>query len=79
VQLAFPRHAAEHQLAVPAILRTVMQASPSTHFVAFAQAILHRGAGIELAWSRFLVVTLIGGLFLALALARFRSVSSQST
>jgi ABC-2 type transport system permease protein len=63
---------------MPPILRTVMQASPSTHFVAFAQAILYRGAGIELGWPGFLAATLIGGLFLALALARFRSESSQS-
>ena len=63
---------------MPPILRTVMQASPSTHFVAFAQAILYRGAGIELVWSRFLAVTLIGGVFLALALVRFRRVSAQS-
>jgi ABC-2 type transport system permease protein len=63
---------------MPPLLRTVMQASPSTHFVAFAQAILYRGAGTELVWPKFLAVTLIGGLFLALALARFRSVSSQS-
>src|SRR4051812_47069052 len=30
---------------MPPLLRTVMQASPSTHFVSFAQAILYRGAG----------------------------------
>ena len=34
--------------------RTIMQASPSTHFVSFAQAILYRGAGLELVWERFL-------------------------
>ena len=30
---------------MPPLLRTIMQASPSTHFVSFAQAILYRGAG----------------------------------
>jgi ABC-2 type transport system permease protein len=30
---------------MPAWLATIMQASPSTHFVSFAQAILYRGAG----------------------------------
>lgn len=61
---------------MPPFLRTVMQASPSTHFVSFAQAILYRGAGIDVVWPKFLAVALIGGLFLALALFRFRSVSS---
>ena len=63
---------------MPPFLRTVMQASPSTHFVAFAQAILYRGAGFDVVWPRFLVVALIGGLFLGLALLRFRSVAVQS-
>jgi ABC-2 type transport system permease protein len=63
---------------MPPFLRSIMQASPSTHFVAFAQAILYRGAGIDLVWPQFLAVALIGSLFLFLALIRFRSVSAQS-
>ena len=55
-----------------------MQASPSTHFVAIAQAILYRGAGFELVWPRFVATAGIGGIFLALALWRFRAVSAQS-
>ena len=35
---------------MPPFLRTIMQASPSTHFVAFAQAILYRGAGFDVVW-----------------------------
>ncbi|MEW6641002.1 MAG: ABC transporter permease [Pseudomonadota bacterium] len=58
---------------MPPLLATIMQASPSTHFVAFAQSILYRGAGIDVVWPRFLAVALIGALFLAAALARFRS------
>jgi ABC-2 type transport system permease protein len=64
---------------MPPFLRTVMQASPSTHFVSFAQAILYRGAGIDVVWPKFLAVALIGGLFLALALMRFRHVSSYAS
>jgi len=64
---------------MPPLLRTIMQASPSTHFVSFAQAILFRGAGFDVVWPQFLAVTLIGGVFLALALVRFRSVTAQST
>ena len=64
---------------MPPFLRTVMQASPSTHFVSFAQAILYRGAGYDVVWPQFLAVALIGGLFLGLALLRFRRVTTQST
>ena len=41
---------------MPPLLRAIMQASPSTHFVAFAQAILYRGAGFDVVWPRFLLV-----------------------
>jgi len=64
---------------MPHWLATLMQASPSTHFVAFAQAILYRGAGFAVVWPQFLIVALVGGLFFALALLRFRSVAAQAT
>ncbi|WP_298425532.1 ABC transporter permease [Rhodoblastus sp.] len=63
---------------MPPFLRAVMQASPTTHFVAIAQAILYRGAGFDIVWPRFVATAAIGGFFLALALWRFRSVSAQS-
>src|SRR6201993_5033560 len=63
---------------MPPWLATVMQASPSTHFVSFAQAILYRGAGFTVVWPQFLIVALIGGLFFGLALLRFRKVSSAA-
>jgi len=62
---------------MPAWLRIVMQASPSTHFVSFAQAILFRGAGFDVVWYNFLMTGLIGGLFLALGLLRYRSMTAQ--
>jgi hypothetical protein len=64
---------------MPAWLATVMQASPSTHFVSFAQSILYRGAGIDVVWPQFLTVALIGGLFFGLAILRFRAVAAQAT
>jgi ABC-2 type transport system permease protein len=64
---------------MPPFLRTIMQASPSTHFVAIAQAILYRGAGFDVVWPRFVAVAAIGGMFLALALWRFRAASAQSS
>jgi ABC-2 type transport system permease protein len=63
---------------MPTVLRNIMQASPSTHFVSFAQAILYRGAGFDVIWLQFLTVALMGGVFLGLGLLRFRSVAVQS-
>jgi ABC-2 type transport system permease protein len=63
---------------MPPFLRTLMQASPSTHFVSFAQAILYRGAGLDVVWPQFLAVTLIGGLFFVAALMRFRRITAQA-
>jgi ABC-2 type transport system permease protein len=62
---------------MPQWLATIMQASPSTHFVSFAQAILYRGAGFDVVWPQFLAVTTIGGLFFVAALFRFRRAAAQ--
>jgi ABC-2 type transport system permease protein len=56
----------------PDWLQTIMQAVPSTHFVAFAQAILFRDAGIAIVWPQFALVASIGALFFAFAAFRFR-------
>src|SRR6202044_788911 len=48
---------------MPSWLATVMQASPSTHFVSFAQSILYRGAGIDVVWPEFLAVPWSAGCF----------------
>jgi ABC-2 type transport system permease protein len=63
---------------MPVWLARIMQVSPSTHFVAFAQSILYRGAGLDVVWPQFLAVAGIGALFFALAIRRFRSVSLQA-
>ena len=60
---------------MPHFLQTVMQFSPSTHFVSFAQAILFRGAGFGVVWRDFLAVAAVGAVFLGLALLRFRKVT----
>lgn len=56
----------------PPFLQTIMQAVPSTHFVGFAQAIMYRGAGLDIVWPQFLLVVGIGGLFFLFSAARFR-------
>jgi ABC-2 type transport system permease protein len=57
----------------PVWLSTIMKASPSTHFVSIAQAILYRGAGLDVVWPEFAAVAGIGALFLSLTLWRFRA------
>jgi ABC-2 type transport system permease protein len=64
---------------MPTWLAAVMQASPSTHFVSFAQAILYRGAGLDVVWPQFLAVAGIASLFLMLSLLRFRSTLSSAS
>ena len=63
---------------MPFALQVIMSAFPSTHFVAFAQAILYRGAGIDIVWPQFLATGLIGMLVLAAALLRFRAAIAQA-
>ncbi|MEE3622599.1 ABC transporter permease [Nitrospirillum sp. BR 11752] len=57
---------------MPLWLQRVMQFSPATQFVAFAQAILYRGADITLVWRHFAAVAAMGSLFFLLSLWRFR-------
>ena len=59
---------------MPPWLATMLQASPTVHFVSLAQAILYRGAGFTVVWRQLLITLVMGGLFLALALLRFRRV-----
>lgn len=58
---------------MPLALQRAVQALPSTHFVAFAQAVLHRGAGLDAVWLQFAAMAGLGGAFFGLALARFRA------
>lgn len=57
---------------MPQWLQNVMQVSPSTHFVSFAQAILYRGAGLAIVWPQLLAMVAIGAAFFAVSLMRFR-------
>ncbi|MBE9014360.1 ABC transporter permease, partial [Pseudanabaenaceae cyanobacterium LEGE 13415] len=63
---------------MPSWLAAILQISPTVHFVSFAQAILYRGAGFDVVWPEFLIVALIGGVFLALGLLRFRNMTSTA-
>lgn len=57
---------------MPTWLATSLQISPTVHFVAFAQAILYRGAGLEMVWTRIVLMVTIGTVFVATATLRFR-------
>lgn len=60
---------------MPEALQIAMSAVPSTHFVKIAQAVLYRGAGIDIVWPNLLAVGGVGALFLAIAVLRFRAAS----
>ena len=62
---------------MPEMLQKVMQVSPSTHFVAFAQAVLYRGPGLDAVWPHCAAITGLGLLFFFAALARFRQMVAQ--
>lgn len=63
---------------MPPLLRSIMAASPSTHFVSYAQAILYRGADLGLVWRDYVWVGVAGALFLWLGIVRFRRASEPA-
>ncbi|WP_413675528.1 ABC transporter permease [Massilia cellulosiltytica] len=56
---------------IPWLLREAMLAAPTTHFVELSQAILFRGAGLDVAWPQMLALLLIGAVLFGVSLARF--------
>jgi ABC-2 type transport system permease protein len=57
---------------MPEAVRDLMLLAPTTHFVELGQAILFRGAGLDVIWPQLLALIVIGGALFALSLARFR-------
>ncbi|WP_233809848.1 ABC transporter permease [Paraburkholderia sp. HP33-1] len=62
---------------MPRIVQDIMLAAPTTHFVELGQAILYRGAGIDVVWKPFVALSAIGAVLFALSLRRFRNTISQ--
>jgi ABC-2 type transport system permease protein len=56
---------------IPTVLRELMLAAPTTHFVELSQAILFRGAGIDVVWPQLLALAAIGSVLFVISLARF--------
>lgn len=63
---------------MPEPLQIGIQVSPAMHFVKFAQAVLCRGSGLDIVWPDLVILGVLGAGFLALALARFRSMLARS-
>lgn len=57
---------------MPEALQYLMHLVPTSHFVSFAQAVLYRGAGINIVWIEMLWIFLIGMTFFLLTLMMFR-------
>ncbi|MDP2247665.1 MAG: ABC transporter permease [Nitrosomonadales bacterium] len=62
---------------MPEFVQNLMLLAPTTHFVELGQAILYRGAGIDVVWPSFLAIALIGAALFFISLARFRKTISQ--
>jgi len=58
-------------------VQDIMLAAPTTHFVAAAQAILYRGAGLSVIWPQMLALVAIGAVLFATSLRRFRKTIGQ--
>ena len=62
--------------AMPDFVQDIMLVAPTTHFVKMAQAILFRGAGLDVVWPQFAMLAILGALFFIISLARFRKTIS---
>jgi ABC-2 type transport system permease protein len=63
---------------MPEPLQIAIQVSPAMHFVKFAQSVLCRGAGLDVVWPQLATLGGLGAIFLAFALARFRTMLAKS-
>jgi ABC-2 type transport system permease protein len=63
---------------MPEPLQVAVNLSPAMHFVQFAQSVLFRGAGLDVVWPHLAALCVLGGVFLTLALARFRKMLAEA-
>ncbi|MBY0233551.1 MAG: hypothetical protein K2W93_01125, partial [Burkholderiaceae bacterium] len=61
----------------PQQIQSLVQFSPTTQFVKYTQAVIYRGAGLEIVWPQLLAIAAAGALFLFIALTRFRSMLAK--
>ena len=65
------------QESMPQWVQDIMLAAPTTHFVNFCQAILFRGAGMDVVWKPFAMLFAIGTILFIFSLGRFRKSVAQ--
>lgn len=58
---------------IPQWLQNAMQFTPTTHYVAFVQAVLFRGGGVDIVWPELAALAAFGIAFFIVSLARFRT------
>ena len=63
---------------MPPLVQNLMLAAPTTYFVRLAQAILYRGAGLDVIWRDLLAMIGVGACFFTVALLRFRKAVTQT-
>jgi len=63
---------------MPVTLQIIMQLVPSTHFVSMAQAVLFRGAEVDVIWPNLFATAVIGAVFFFAAMMRFRKTVTLS-
>lgn len=65
---------------MPEIVQQIMMFAPTTHFVELGQAILYRGAGLNVVWVPYVWLMGIGVVFFTFSLMRFRkSIASMGS
>ena len=57
---------------MPVFWQDVMQFTPTPHFVAFAQGVLYRGAGLDILWPKLAILLGFTAVFFGVSLVRFR-------
>lgn len=56
----------------PDIIQPITWLLPSRHYMAFAQAVVFRGAGLSIVWPQLLIIIGLGSIFFTASLALFR-------
>lgn len=64
---------------MPYALQKIMLITPTSHYVSMSQAVLYRGAGLDVVWSSLVAIFAIGLTFFTIALLLFkRSLSAAN-
>jgi len=63
---------------MPEPLQVAIQVSPTMHYIKLAQSVLYRAGGFDMVWPHFASLAVLGAVFLAAALARFRRMLAQA-